>query len=202
MSQLQFCKAEKQIKRRRYLTSTIDADYLLKNYPNNLNTIEELVTEIISQPSENNFIKFQIRGLSKIGIAKEYPAVRVNLIGKIGRTITPFSIDFGVGDVIIPSPVERKLPVLLRDFESPEILTYSLESSVADKLDASISLMEATSRMKDFYDIYYLATSFNFEGNKIQEAIYQTLTNRETPYEMDSIRVINRLTNNALIQQR
>ncbi len=181
---------------------TIDADYLLKNYPNNLNTIEELVTEIISQPSENNFIKFQVRGLSKIGIAKEYPGVRVNLVGKIGRTITPFSIDFGVGDVIIPSPIERKLPVLLADFESPEILTYSLESSVAKKLDAIISLMEATSRMKDFYDIYYLATSFNFEGKKLQEAIYQTLTNRETPYEMDSIRVINRLTNNALIQQR
>ena len=140
--------------------------------------------------------------MSKIGIAKEYLGVRVNLIGKIGRTITPFSIDFGVGDVIIPSPVERKLTVLLRDFESPEILTYSLESSVADKLDAIISLMEATSRMKDFYDIYYLATSFNFEGKKIQEAIYQTLTNRETPFEMDSIRVINRLTNNALIQQR
>lgn len=86
-----------------------------------MNTIEELVTEIISQPSENNFIKFQVRGLSKIGIAKEYLGVRVNLIGKIGRTITPFSIDFGVGDVIIPSPVERKLAVLLRDFESPEI---------------------------------------------------------------------------------
>lgn len=62
--------------------------------------------------------------------------------------------------------------------------------------------MEATSRMKDFYDIYYLAMSFNFEGKKLQEAIYQTLTNRGTPYEMDSIRVINRLTNNALIQQR
>ncbi|HZK18112.1 MAG TPA: nucleotidyl transferase AbiEii/AbiGii toxin family protein, partial [Clostridia bacterium] len=81
------------------------------------------------------------------------------LIGFIGRVRVPFSIDFGVGDVIIPSPVERTLPALLTDFEKPKILTYSLESTVAEKLDAIISLMEATSRMKDFFDIYYLATA-------------------------------------------
>ncbi len=47
--------------------------------------------------------------------------------------------------------------------------------------------MEATGRMKDFYDIYYLAMTFDFDGRKLQEAIYETLTNRGTPYEKDSI---------------
>lgn len=180
---------------------TTDTDYLLKNYPNDLDAIEKLVIEIISQSSKNDFIEFQIRSLEKIGDAREYPGVRANLIGKIGRTKTPFSIDFGVGDVIIPSSVERELPVLLAGFEKPKILTYSLESTVAEKLDAIISLMEATSRMKDFYDIYYLANSFEFEGRKLQEAIYKTLTNRGTPYEMDSVLVIARLADNSQIQQ-
>lgn len=181
---------------------TIDVDYLLKNYPSDLDAIETLIKEIISQPSIYNFIKFEIRDLQEIGEAREYPGVRVNLLGNIGRTKTPFSLDFGIGDVIIPAPVKRILPTILQEFEKPEVLTYSLESTIAEKLDAIISLMEATSRMKDFYDIYYLATSFDFEGNKLQEAIYETLSNRNTPHEKDSVVVIARLVDNKEIQQR
>ncbi|NLC66506.1 MAG: nucleotidyl transferase AbiEii/AbiGii toxin family protein [Clostridium sp.] len=181
---------------------TVDADYLLKNYSNDLDAIEKLVKEIISQPSKNDFIEFQIRGLEEISEAKEYHGIRVNLLGIIGRTKTPFSIDFGVGDIIVPSPVERTLPVLLKEFEEPNVLTYSLESTVAEKLDAIILLMEATGRMKDFYDIYYLATTFNFEGRNLQEAIYETLSNRGTPHEKDSIAVIARLADNVEIQKR
>lgn len=181
---------------------TIDADYLLKNYPNDLDAIEKLVKEIISQPSENDFVAFHFRGLDEINEANVYRGIRVNLMGTIGRTKTPFSIDFGVGDIIVPSPVERNLPVLLSGFKEPQVLTYSLESTVAEKLDAIISLMEATSRMKDFYDIYYLASTFDFEGKKLQEAIYETLSNRGTPHEEDSVVVIARLTENSDIKKR
>ena len=181
---------------------TVDADYLLKNYSNDLDTIEKLVEEIIFLPSKNNFIKFKIRGLEIISEVREYHGIRINLIGIIGRTRTPFNIDFGVGDIIVPSPVERTLPVLLPEFEKPKVLTYSLESTVAEKLDAIISLMEATGRMKDFYDIYYLATNFDFDGRKLQEAIYETLSNRGTPYEKDSIDVIARLNKNVEVKKR
>ncbi len=75
-------------------------------------------------------------------------------------------------------------------------MTYTLESTVSEKLDAIIRFMEVTGRMKDFYDIYYLATSFEFEGRDVHKAIFETLTKRETPYEWDSIRVINRLCSN------
>ena len=181
---------------------TVDVDYLLKNYSNDMGSIEKLVREIISLPNKNDFIEFDIRGLEVISETKEYHGIRVNLIGIIGRTRTPFGIDFGVGDIIVPSPVERTLPVLLPGFEKPEVLTYSFESTVAEKLDAIISLMEATGRMKDFYDIYYLATTFDFEGKRLQEAIYETLSNRGTPYEKDSVAVIARLIKDDKIQKR
>lgn len=181
---------------------TIDADYLLKNYSNDIETIEKLVREVISLENENKFIEIQIKNLEIISELKDYHGVRVNLIGIMGRTRTPFSIDFGVGDIIIPSPVERTLPALLADFEEPKILTYSLESTVAEKLDAIISLMEITGRMKDFYDIYYIAITFDFEGRKVQEAIYETLTNRGRAYERDSISDIYRLIKNPEIQKR
>lgn len=45
---------------------------------------------------------------------------------------------------------------------------------------------ELTGRMKDFYDIYYLSQTFNFDGLKLQTAIQETLQNRGTAYEKDS----------------
>ncbi|NLU10058.1 MAG: nucleotidyl transferase AbiEii/AbiGii toxin family protein [Tepidanaerobacter acetatoxydans] len=181
---------------------TVDADYLLKNYSNDLYAVEKLVKEVISSPSKNDFVEFEIRNLDMISEIKRYHGIRASLIGIIGRTRTPFNIDFGVGDIIIPSPVKRTLPVILPEFEKPEVLTYSLESTVAEKLDAIIVLMEATGRMKDFYDIYYLATTFDFEGRKLQEAIYETLSNRGTPYEKDSVAVISRLAEDSNILKR
>ena len=65
-------------------------------------------------------------------------------------------------------------------------LTYSLESTVAEKLDAILQRFELTSRMKDFYDIYYLSRTFDFEGEKLKTALQKTLQNRGTPFGEDS----------------
>ena len=146
---------------------TVDADYLLKNHSNNIESIKMLVEKVVSSSSNNDYIKFELKGLEVISEHKKYHGIRASLIGVIGKTKTPLSIDFGVGDVIVPSAVKRTLPVLLLDLEDPQVLTYSLESMVVEKLDAIISLMQATGRMKDFYDVYYLALHYDFEGRKL-----------------------------------
>lgn len=48
-----------------------------------------------------------------------------------------------------------------------------------------------TSRMKDFYDIYYLSNMFDFDGRKLQEAVFETLQNRGTTYSKDSLDIIS-----------
>ena len=65
------------------------------------------------------------QGASVIAKLKER-AARDGLLGFIKNTRTPFSVDFGVGDVVVPPPLKRVLPVLLPDFEQPEVLTYRL----------------------------------------------------------------------------
>ena len=125
--------------------------------------------------------------LEVIAEHRKYNGIRVNLLGFVKNTRTPFSVDFGVGDVVLPPPSKRVLPVLLPEFEQPEVLTYSLESVIAEKFDAIISRMELTSRMKDFFDIYYLATTCNFEGDKLREAISETLINRNTSHARNTI---------------
>lgn len=144
----------------------------------------------------------EIKKLQIIGESAKYPGIRVGLIGRIGRTRTAFHIDLGVGDLTATGPIERSLSVFLPEFQPPIVLTYPLESVISEKLEAVISLMELSSRMKDLYDLYYLATTFDFEGRKIQEAIATTFSNRGTPYEKDSVQIIKRLSANKSIQIR
>lgn len=111
----------------------------------------------------------------------------------------PFSIDIGMNDVIVPKAVKRCIKTRLTDFEAPEVYTYSLESTIAEKFDAILKRMEATSRMKDFFDIYYLSSMFDFDGRKLQEAIWQTVQHRGTVYEANSFDRISAFGDNAFL---
>lgn len=71
---------------------------------------------------------------------------------------------------------------------------------MAEKFDAILKRMTATSRMKDFYDIYYWSQMFNFEGRMLQEAILETLQHRGTPYERDSMKQIRAFDKNEFLQ--
>jgi len=86
----------------------------------------------------------------------KYDGIKVNLISKIKNTRTNINIDFATGDdYLIPEFETRNLRTILEDFEKPNILTYSLESIVSEKLDSILYRMELNSRMKDYYDIYF-----------------------------------------------
>jgi predicted nucleotidyltransferase component of viral defense system len=126
---------------------TIDSDYLIRNHSNDIKEIENLVHEIIGTDMQDEIIGIEVSKLEIISEIREYHGVRAKLIGYIGRTRTPFHVDFGIGDIIVPGSVEREIPVLLAGFDKPKVLTYSLESTIAEKLDAIITLMEATGRM-------------------------------------------------------
>ena len=69
--------------------------------------------------------------------------------------------------------------ISIEDFESPTVNTYSVETTVAEKLDAILSLMEFSSRMKDYYDLYYIANKFDFDGAVLTDALRKTFANRE-----------------------
>ena len=107
-----------------------------------------------------------------------------------------------MGDIIVPHAEERTINTQLPDFEAPVIKTYSLESTIAEKFDAILQRFELTSRMKDFYDIYFLSRTFDFEGTKLQDAIFETLQRRGTPYDRDSFKRVVALTDDEDMQKR
>ena len=70
-----------------------------------------------------------------------YIGIGASIVPLIKNTSTSFGIDFGVGDVIVPKQERRKIPTQLDDFTAPTINTYSIETTVAEKIDAILSLM-------------------------------------------------------------
>ena len=182
--------------------TTVDVDFLLRQLPGTVEDVKKIVDEIIAVDCGNDFITFTSRGFEMISPQRKYKGVSFQLVGHIKNTRTPFDVDFGIGDVIVPTSQSRMIPVQLDGFDSPEVMTYSLESTIAEKFDALLQRMELTSRMKDIYDIYYLATMFDFDGQALQQAIFETLQNRGTDYDKNSFDRVIALAEDNNIQVR
>lgn len=166
--------------------ATVDVDFLMRGLNNDLARMDEMIAEILAVDTGNDFVTFKTSKTEPIAVQRKYHGVSTQITGYIKNVRVPFNVDIGVGDVIVPSAQRRNIQTQLDGFEQPEILTYSLESTIAEKFDAILQRFELTGRMKDFYDIYYLSRTFDFDGLKLQTAIQETLQNRGTAYEKDS----------------
>jgi len=183
--------------------STVDIDFMLRRLDNNPEQIDKILAEIITVPTGlNETVIFEAGKSTPIAIQREYHGISCQITGHIKKVRLPFSVDIGVGDVVLPKPERRIIQPQLEGYEAPCIYTYSLESTIAEKLDAILQRFELTGRMKDFYDIYYLALTFDFEGEKLKNAISETLKNRKTGISTDSFDRIIKLADDNDIQVR
>ena len=180
---------------------TVDIDFLLKSLPNTPEQLRAILERIISVDTGNEFITFEIKSVLPISVAKKYAGISASLVAHIKNTRTPFSIDFGVGDVIVPKQEKRKIPTQLNDFSSPMINTYSLETTIAEKIDAILSLMEFSSRMKDYYDIYFFLSKLNddIDVDIFRQALENTVIQRESS---EYLKDYNKILDELLINDR
>lgn len=181
---------------------TVDVDFLLRQIPNTPDQLKTVLEEIIATPTVNDFITFEITAIAPIAVAKKYTGIGASIVAHIKNTRTPFSIYFGVGDVIVPNQEKRKIPTQLSGFDAPMVNTYSLETTIAEKIDAILSLMEFSSRMKDYYDIYYLANHFDFNGKVLTEALKKTFDNRGHSFTVEQFDRVMAFDNDDAMQKK
>lgn len=181
---------------------TVDVDFLLQRIPNTPEKLKGILEEIITVQTGNDFVTFEIKDITPIAVTKKYAGIRASMVAYIKNTRTPFGIDFGVGDIIVPKQEKRKIPTQLDDFIAPTINTYSIETTVAEKIDAILSLMEFSSRMKDYYDIYYLANKFDFDGTILSEALKKTFTNRAHSFTAAQFEQVMNFDDDAAMQKK
>ncbi|TYB99706.1 MAG: nucleotidyl transferase AbiEii/AbiGii toxin family protein [Kosmotoga sp.] len=162
------------------LRPTKDIDFLGTAISNDPDTIKAIVKQI-SSISYNDGIIFDEQGLkiSLINEDAEYYGVRIIIPWYIEKTKGNLQLDIGFGDRVLNGPTEVKFPTLL-DHNQPLIMVYSKESALAEKLQIIVSLNYETSRMKDFYDIYYLCSHSSFKLENILNATKETFYHRNT----------------------
>lgn len=162
---------------------TKDIDLLGSSLPNKVEILKEIFQEIALVNFEDGIV-FEygsVRG-EEIIEQDEYHGIRIHIVARLGTAKQQIQIDVGFGDVIFPEPMEIDYPTLL-DFDAPHLLVYSLESAIAEKFEAAVSLGIATSRMKDFYDLHYFASKKEFDISTLHTAIIETFRNRQTSIE-------------------
>lgn len=166
-----------------FTRATSDIDLLAKNISNDITEIGEVFKKILSIECDDA-IQYDLKTIKVKSITefKEYHGVNVSVFAYLDRTRIPVSVDIGFGDIICPDKVKMIFPVLL-DMEQPEIYAYSISSVVAEKFEAIVSLGDANSRYKDFYDIYMLAGRYDIDGMELSESMRETFAHRGTGFE-------------------
>lgn len=118
--------------------------------------------------------------IEAIRAADEYAGTRATLPARCGNARLMLQIDMGLADAVWPAPQMCTYPPLL-DFPAPRLLAYPREAVVAEKLEAMIVLGDRNSRIKDFFDLHYLASRLEFDRAALAKAVRRTFERRHTP---------------------
>ena len=135
---------------------------------------------ICSTTVSDDGVTFDVEGLTAAPIREdlEYGGVRVHTHAVIDGARIPIQIDIGFGDVITPGPIEIDYPVLL-DYPAPHLRAYPVETVVAEKFNAMVTLGIANSRLKDFYDLWLISRTFEFNRTALFAAMQRTFQRRQ-----------------------
>jgi len=168
---------------------TTDIDFLGLNLQNDYVGLENMVKEIVAIDYDDGVV-FNSDSVKSETIKENdvYQGIRITLVAFLGNAKSKIQLDIGFGDKVVPSQLEILFPTILSDSSSPEIFAYSPESAIAEKFQAIVSLGLITSRMKDFYDIYYLSHHYQFHSTELLLALETTFRQRNT--ELSSIALI------------
>ena len=161
--------------------ATRDVDFLAQRLDN---TPEDLIGIFVNicAIEADDAIRFDTSTIRAARIKEDadYEGVRIKLTAYLDKSRQMLQFDIGYGDVIVPKPLDLDYPSLL-NMERPRLKVYSMESVISEKFEAMIALADVNSRMKDFYDVYTLSRTHDFDGHILYEAIRQTLQRRGTP---------------------
>jgi len=166
-------------------TMDIDLAGRTNNQLDHIKEVIAVISEGVVDPDGLEFNRSAIE-VSRIKEDADYEGVRVQFHATLARARIPMQLDIGFGDVITPAPTEIEYPTLLT-FPAPILRAYPKETVIAEKLEALTTLGLLNTRMKDFYDLALLSRMYQFDGERLAEAILATFRHRGTTIEAEPI---------------
>jgi len=158
--------------------STLDVDTTMKNLPLSEDSVRRIVAEIAAVDVPDG-MAFTIKSVGTIMDEAEYPGVRAMLEATFEKMRTPLKIDFSTGDAITPREVSFSYRLLFED-RAITVMAYNTETLLAEKLETLLTRGTANTRMRDFYDIYILASTrmHEIDPAMLHDAFANTCGNR------------------------
>lgn len=156
--------------------ATMDIDTTIKGVSVTATEMERMITEISNIDLEDN-LKFRIKKVSEIMDEAEYSGIRFSMDAVLDGAVIPLKIDISTGDVITPREISYSYKLMLEDRTIP-IMTYPVETVLAEKLETVISRSITNTRMRDFYDIHLLLQSQRIDDDTLGLALERTAKKR------------------------
>ena len=159
---------------------TRDADFLSFGLPDPdwLASVFDEICQIEPEPADG----LEWTPVQAVPIREDniYGGVRIKFFALLKRVKIPVQVDVGFGDSVTPEAMtaEWQMPF---DYPPVPIRVYCPETSIAEKLQAAVVLETGNSRLKDFFDLYWLGQNMEFDGDVLREAIVATFEYRNTP---------------------
>ncbi len=165
------------------MRATMDIDTTVKALPLNEQDAERIIREICEISVEDG-VTFEITSVKRIMEDFDYPGIRMMLEAKLERMRQSIKIDISTDDVITPSAVEYEYKLMFED-RTISLLTYNLETLLAEKLQTILSRGLANTRLRDFYDVYELMSKYgeDLDPSTMRQAFMATCRKRETEFE-------------------
>lgn len=185
------------------LRSTLDIDSTIKNQSISEYDAKKMIDDICKIDIGDG-ISFEVKDSSTIMDEMEYQGIRFTLNVIMDGLITPIKIDISTGDVITPRAIEYQYNFLLED-RTATLLSYNLETILAEKLQAILNRELFNTRMRDFYDIYVLFSMYENTINVdvLKEAFYATCKKRNSINLIkNSNLLINTISNSDVLENR
>ena len=148
------------------MRSTMDMDTTIKGIPVNEETITRIINEILDIEIDLE-ISYKLIKLTPIRNADVYEDFSASIECKFGKINARLNIDITTGDVITPREIKYSYSRILEEGTIP-IITYTIETILAEKFETISSRNITTTRARDFYDLYMI---YNMYTNKINQEI-------------------------------
>lgn len=165
------------------MRSTMDMDTTIKGLPVNEMTIRDILKEILTIYIEAD-VEYELLKLEPIREKGVYEDFCATIRCRLGKVNAILHIDITTSDVIIPKEMYYSYSKILETGTIP-IMTYTLETILAEKFETITSRNIITTRARDFYDLYMIYSLYKDKINEdiLCEAIQETSRHRGT-YEM------------------
>ena len=169
--------------------ATMDLDTTLKNLPLTPETIEKALKSIISINLNDN-VTFSIGTISPIREDDIYGGYRVMINAIYDTILVPLSIDISTGDEITPNPVNYSFSEMFNSEEQFDLWAYNIETVLAEKVETILRRGVFNTRPRDFYDVYILATTQNYDKEIFKRALSATAAHRGTSEQISDVNTI------------